>query len=40
MDQRGVVAIIYLDPENPTGSTGDDEGTLYSLEWAGDALLQ
>jgi hypothetical protein len=34
------VAKIYIDPENPNGSTGSEEGTLYSLEWAEGALLQ
>jgi hypothetical protein len=34
------VAIIYLDPENPDGSTDNEDGTLYSLEWAEGALLQ
>ena len=40
VDERGVVAMIYLDPENPIGSTSTEEGTLYSLEWGQGALLQ
>jgi hypothetical protein len=33
---RGKVVTIYLDPENPEGST---ENTLYALEWSRNGIL-
>ncbi|CAD6449849.1 26083eac-cb91-4279-aedc-91a5ad3fd6eb [Sclerotinia trifoliorum] len=36
LHERGVVANIYLDPENPNGSTDD---TLYHLEWEDGPII-
>jgi len=36
IEQRGVVATVYYDPENPLGSTGD---ILYALEWTAGRLV-
>ncbi|ESZ98584.1 hypothetical protein SBOR_1034 [Sclerotinia borealis F-4128] len=36
LHERGVVGNIYLDPENPNGSTND---TLYRLEWEDGPMI-
>lgn len=36
-DERGLVVDIFLDPENPQGSTVE---TLHDLEWNEEALVE